>query len=82
MKYVSINYCQMGRLVPSAQLARYVLFMPIGSNGSTGPIGAICPIKLVPIGPIGSIGPIGAICSMYANCANWLHGSNWCDVSQ
>ena len=80
MKYVSMNYCQMGRLVPSAQLARYVLFMPIGSIGSTGPIGAICPIKLVPIGPIGSIGPIGAMCPIVANWANRFHLPNWRDM--
>ena len=57
-----MNYlCQLGQLVPPTQLARYVLFMPIGPIGSTGPIGAICANKLLPIGPIGSIGPIGAI---------------------
>ena len=69
-------------LVPSAQLARYVLVMPIGPIGSMGPIGAICPIELIPIGPIGSIGPIGAICTIYANWANWFHGPNWCDLTQ
>ena len=56
------NRCQLGQLVRSAQLARYVIFMPIGPIGSTGPIGAICPNELMPIGPIGSTGPIGAIC--------------------
>ena len=50
-----------GQLVPSAQLARYVLLMPIGPIGSTGPIGVICPNELMPIGPIGSTGPICAI---------------------
>ena len=40
-----------------------VLFMPIGSIGSTGPIDAICTNELMPIGPIGSTGPIGAICT-------------------
>ena len=58
-----MNYCQLGQLVPSAQLARCVLFMPIGPIGSTVQIGAICPIKLMPIGPIGATGPIGAICT-------------------
>ena len=57
-----MNCCQLGQLVPSAQLARYVLLMPIGPIGSTGPIGAICTKELMPIGPIGSTGPIGAIC--------------------
>ena len=49
-------------MVPRAQLARYVLCMPIGPIGSTGPIGVICLNELMPIGPIGSTGPIGAIC--------------------
>ena len=40
MLYVPMNYCHLGQLVPSATLARYVLFMPIGPIGSTGPIGA------------------------------------------
>ena len=62
--------CQSGHLVPRAQLARDVLYMPIGPIGSTGPIGAICPNELMPIGPIGSIGPIGAICTIQANWAN------------
>ena len=53
-------------MVPLAQLARYVLFMPVGPIGSTGPIGAICPNELMSIGPIGSVGPIGAICTIYA----------------
>ena len=57
-----MNECQLGKLVPSAQLARYVLFMPIGPIGSTGPIITICPNGMMPIGPIGSTGPIGAIC--------------------
>ena len=70
----------MGQLVPSAQLARYVLLMPIGPIGSTGLIGAICPNELMPIGPIGSIGPIGAICPIDANWANWFHGPNWRDM--
>ena len=48
-------------MVPSAQLARYIQFMPIGPIGSTGPIAAVCPYALMPIGPNGSIGPIGAI---------------------
>ena len=61
-----MNYFQLGQLVPSAQLARYVLFKPIGPIGYTGPIGAICPNELMPFGPIGSIGPIGAICNIYA----------------
>jgi hypothetical protein len=56
------NLCQLGQLVPPAQLARSVLFMPIGPIGSTGPIVAVCPNELMPIGPIGSIGQIGAIC--------------------
>ena len=54
--------CQLGQLVPRAQLARDVLYMPIGPNRSKGPIGATCPNELMPIGPIGSTGPIGAIC--------------------
>ena len=57
-----MNWCQLGQLVPSAQLAPDVLFMPIRPIGSTGPIGAICPNELMPIGPISSIGPICAIC--------------------
>ena len=61
VRYVSMKFCQLGQLVPSAQLARYVLFMPIGPIGSTGPIGATCPIELVPIGPSGSTGPMSAI---------------------
>ena len=77
-----MNYCQLGQLLPSAQLARYVLCMPIGPIGSTGPIGAICPNELMPIGPIGSFGPIGAICTIYANWAYWLHGPKWYDMSQ
>ena len=72
--------CQSGQLVPRAQLARDVLYMPIGPIGSTGPIGAICPNELMPIGPIGSIGPIGAICPIDANWANWFHGPNWHDM--
>ena len=81
VRYDSMNYCKLGQLVPSAQLARYVLFMPIGPIGSTGPIGAICPNEFMPIGPIGSIGPIGAICPIDANWANWFHGPNWRDMS-
>ena len=77
-----MNWCQLGQLVPSAQLAPDVLFMPIRPIGSTGPIGAICPNELMPIGPIGSVGPIGAICTIYANWANCFHGPNWCDMSQ
>ena len=72
----------MGQLDPSAQLARYVLRMPIGPIGpigSTGLIGTICLNELMPIGPIGSIGRIGAICTMYANWANWFHRPNWRD---
>ena len=57
-----MNWCQLGQLVPLAQLAPDVLFMPIGPIGSTGPIGAICRDELMPFGPIGSTGPIGAIC--------------------
>ena len=76
-----MNYCQLGQMVPSAQLARYVLCMPIGPIGSTGPIGAICPNELMPIGPNGFIGPIGTICTMYANWANSFHGPNWYDMS-
>ena len=71
--------CQMGQLVPSAQLARYVLFMPNEPIGSTGPIGAIYLNELLPIGQIGSIGPIGAICPIVANWANWFHGPIWRD---
>ena len=67
-------------MVPSAQLARFVLFMPIGPIGSTGPIGTICLNELLPIGPIGSIGPIGVICPIDANWANWFHRSNWRDM--
>ena len=74
--------CQLGQLVPRAQLVRYVLCMPIGPIGSTGPIGAICSNELMPIGPIGSIGPVGATCTIYANWANWFRGPNWCDMSQ
>ena len=77
-----MNWCQLGELVPSAQLARYVLFMPIGPIGSTGPIGAICTNELMPIGPIASVRPIGAICTINANWANSFHGPNWCDLSQ
>ena len=72
--------CQLGQLVPRAQLALYVLCMPIGPIGSTGPIGAICLNDLMPIGPIGSIGPIGAKCPIDANWANWFHGPNWRDM--
>ena len=75
-----MNHCQLGHLVPSAQLARYVLFMPIWPIGSTGLIGAICPNELMPFGPIGSIGPIGAICPIVANRANWFHEPNWRDM--
>ena len=57
-----MNWCQLGQLFPSAQLAPDLLFMPIRPIGSTGPIGAICPNELMPIGPIGSTSPIGAIC--------------------
>ena len=63
-------------------MARYVLFIPIGPIGSTGPIGAICQNELMPIGPIGSIGPIGAKCPIDANWANWFHGPNWCERSR
>ena len=77
-----MNYCQLGPLVPSAQLARYVLCMPIWPIGSTGTIGAICPNELMPIGPNGSIDPIGAICTVDANWANWFHGPNWYDMTQ
>ena len=75
-----MNYCQLGKLVPSAQLARYVLLTPIGPIGSMGPIGVICQNDLMPIGPIGSIGPIGAICPIDAHLANWFHGPDWCDM--
>ena len=79
--WCDLNYvCQLGQFVPSAQLARYVLLMPIGPIGFTGPIGAICTNELMPIGPIGSIGSIGAICSIDANWANWFHGPNWRDM--
>ena len=67
-------------MVPRTQLVRYVLLMPIGPIGSTGPIGAICPNELMPIGPIGSIGPIGAICPIDAYWANWFHRPNWRDM--
>ena len=67
MRYVPMNKCQSGQLVPSAQLALDVLLMPIGPIRSTGPIGAICPKELMPIEPIGSIGPIGAKCPINAN---------------
>ena len=67
-------------MVPSAQLARCFLLLPIGPIGSTGPIGAICTNELMPIGPIGSISPIGAICPIDANWADWLHGPNWRDI--
>ena len=70
VRYVSKNYCEMGQLVPSAQLARYVLYKPIEQIGSTGIIGAICRNELMPIGPIGSVGPIGAICPIVAHWAN------------
>ena len=82
VRYVSMNYCKLGQLVSSAQFARYVLFLPIGPIGSTGPIGAICPNKLMPIGPNGSIGPISAIFSIVANWANWFPGPKWCDMYQ
>ena len=72
--------CQLGQLVPSAQLARYVLFMPNEPIGSTGPIGAIYLNELLPIGQIGSIGPIGAICPIVANWANWYHRPIWRDM--
>ena len=77
-----MNWCQLGQLVKSAQLARNVLLMPIGPFGSTSPIGAKGPDELMPIGRIGSIGPIGAICTIYANWANWFHRPNWCDLYQ
>ena len=54
--------------------------MPIGTIGSTGRIGAICPNELMPIGTIGSIGPIGAICPIDADWANWFRGPNWRDI--
>ena len=44
VRYVSKNYCQLGLMVPSAQLALYILLMPIGPIGSTGPISVICTI--------------------------------------
>ena len=62
---VPLNGCQLGQLVPSAQLARYEQFMPIGPIGSTVPIVAVCLNELMPIGPIGSTGPIGAICTNF-----------------
>ena len=58
MRYISMNYCQLGKSVPLAQLARYLLRMPIGPIGSTGPIGAICLNELLPIGPMGSTGQL------------------------
>ena len=86
-----MNYCQLGKLVPLAQLARYVKRMQIGRIGSTGPFGAICLNELVPIGPIGSTGPIGAICPnklvrigpigsigpIGAICTNYANWANW-----
>ena len=75
-----MNYCQLGQLILSAHLAQYVVLMPIGPIGSTGPNGAICTNELMPIGPIGSIGPLGAICNIYANWADWFHGPNWRDM--
>ena len=81
-RLVPMNGCQLGQLVLSAQLVPDVLFMPFGSIGSTGPIGATCTNELMPIGPIGSIGPIGARCTIYAIWVNWFHGPNWCDMSQ
>ena len=77
VRNVPMNRRQLGLLVPSAQLARDVLLMPIGPIGSTGPIGAICPDELMPIGPIGTVGPISAICPIDANWANCFHGPNW-----
>ena len=71
-----MNWCQLGQLVASAQLAPDVLFMPIGPIGSTGPFGEVCPNELMPIGPIGSISPIGAKCHTDANWANWFHVPN------
>ena len=61
---------------------RYVLFMPIGPIGSTGPIGVIFPNELMPIGPIGSIGPIGVMFPIVAKLVNWFHGHNWCIMYQ
>ena len=77
VRNVPKNRRQLGLLVPSAQLARDVLLMPIGPIGSTGPIGAICPDELMPIGPIGTVGPISAICPIDANWANCFHGPYW-----
>ena len=47
-----MNWCQLGQLVPSAQLAQDVLFMPIGPIGSTGPIGAVGRDELMPFGQL------------------------------
>ena len=73
-RYVQINCCQLDQLVPSAQLARYVVLMPIQSAQLARYV------IFMPIGPIGSTGPIGAIFPTVANWANWFHGPNWCDM--
>ena len=55
--------CQLGQLVPRAQLVRYV---PINSCQMAQLVPSAQLARYVlwrPIGPIGSLGPIGAICS-------------------
>ena len=54
--------CQLGQLVPRAQLVRYVL-MNYGQLGQLVPSAQLARYVLyTPIGPIGSTGPIGANC--------------------
>ena len=55
--------CQLGQLVPRAQLVRYVP-MNLSQLGQLVPSAQLARYVLfMPIGPIGSTGPIGAICS-------------------
>ena len=54
--------CQLGELVPRAQLVRYVP-MNRCQLGQLVPSAQLArDVLLMPIGPIGSTGPIGAIC--------------------
>ena len=70
-------WCQLGQFVPLAQLAGYVLLMPIGPIGSTDPNGAICTMY------IWFLRPNWCIMSQWidANWANWFHRPNWRDMS-
>ena len=54
--------CQLGQLVPRAQLVRYVS-MNYCQLGQLVPSAQLARYVIdIPIGPIGSQGPIGAIC--------------------